>query len=214
MPWDISPSQRVTMGLEPHHWLDLARLAGFVAFQRYGLLSNSSPKYVVSNTPAQAPPLSQHLAPLDAQLMAFYTAHWQFGGSLLWHLSPLFVPDPRRTFYSDFCLATGPRIVRGTHGGDGRGGARPDVLPRAGTPRDTRRCPCPRAVCKWASPRCSGCLWAHCAARKPVLEWHWTVDLCPVHPPIFCPVCTTSPNFFPDSATLCRVNVTQTPDNP
>ena len=62
-------------------------LLGFVAFQRYGLLSKlvsqvSRLKY----TPRQLRQLSQHLASLDAQLMAYYTAHpWRFGGSFLWH---------------------------------------------------------------------------------------------------------------------------------
>ena len=62
-------------------------LLGFVAFQRYGLLSKlvsrlSRLKYA----PARLQQLSQHVAALDAQLMTYYTAHpWRFGGSLLLH---------------------------------------------------------------------------------------------------------------------------------
>jgi uncharacterized protein (TIRG00374 family) len=64
-------------------------LLGFIASQRYGLLSK-----VVSRVSRlkYAPPklhqLSQHVAPLDAQLMAYYTTHpWRFGGSLLLHVA-------------------------------------------------------------------------------------------------------------------------------
>ena len=62
-------------------------LLGFVAFQRYGLLSKLVSQVCrLKYTPRKLHQLSQHLAPLDAQLMAFYTAYpWRFGGSLLWH---------------------------------------------------------------------------------------------------------------------------------
>ena len=62
-------------------------LLGFVAFQRYGLLSKLVSQVCrLKYTPRKLHQLSQHLAPLDAQLMAYYTAHpWRFGGSLLWH---------------------------------------------------------------------------------------------------------------------------------
>ena len=58
-------------------------LLGFVAFQRYGLLSKLVSQVCrLKYTPRKLHQLSQHLAPLDAQLMAFYTAHpWRFGGS-------------------------------------------------------------------------------------------------------------------------------------
>ena len=62
-------------------------LLGFVAFQRYGLLSKLVSQVCrLKYTPPKLHRLSQHLAPLDAQLMAYYTAHpWRFGGSLLLH---------------------------------------------------------------------------------------------------------------------------------
>ena len=64
-------------------------LLGFVAFQRYGLLSKlvsrlSRLKYA----PARLHQVRQHVAALDAQLVAYYAGHpWRFGGSLLLHFS-------------------------------------------------------------------------------------------------------------------------------
>ena len=62
-------------------------LLGFVASQRYGLLSKLVSQVCrLKYTPPKLHQLSQRLAPLDAQLMAYYTAHpWRFGGSLLLH---------------------------------------------------------------------------------------------------------------------------------
>jgi uncharacterized protein (TIRG00374 family) len=60
---------------------------GFIASQRYQLLSKLvSQVSRLKCAPARLRQLSQHLAPLDAQLMAYYTTHpWRFGGSLLLH---------------------------------------------------------------------------------------------------------------------------------
>lgn len=64
-------------------------LLGFVASQRYGLLSKlvaclSRLRYA----PARLRQMSQHVASLDAQLMTYYAAHpWRFGGSLLLHFT-------------------------------------------------------------------------------------------------------------------------------
>ena len=71
------------MGLEPHHWLDLARLAGFCRLSAlWALIKIVSQVCRLKYTPRKLHQLSQHLAPLDAQLMAYYTAHpWRFGGS-------------------------------------------------------------------------------------------------------------------------------------
>jgi uncharacterized protein (TIRG00374 family) len=62
-------------------------LLGFIASQRYQFLSKfisqvSRLKYA----PARLRHLSQRVAPLDAQLMAYYTTYpWRFGSSLLLH---------------------------------------------------------------------------------------------------------------------------------
>jgi uncharacterized protein (TIRG00374 family) len=67
--------------------LILLGLLGFIAFQRYGLLSQLV--YQLGRLPfaqARLHRVSQRLAPLDAQLMEYYAAHaWRFGGSLLLH---------------------------------------------------------------------------------------------------------------------------------
>jgi uncharacterized protein (TIRG00374 family) len=67
--------------------LILLGLLGFIAFQRYGLLSRLV--RALSRLPfaqARLQQLSQRLAPLDAQLIAYYTVHpWRFGWSLLLH---------------------------------------------------------------------------------------------------------------------------------
>jgi uncharacterized protein (TIRG00374 family) len=65
----------------------LLGLLGFIAFQRYGLLSQLV--YQLGRLPFARDRLhrmSQRLAPLDAQLMGYYASHrWRFGGSLLLH---------------------------------------------------------------------------------------------------------------------------------
>jgi glycosyltransferase 2 family protein len=65
----------------------LLGLLGFIVSQRYGLLSQLV--YHLSRLPfaqARLQQLSQRLAPLDAQLIAYYTAYpWRFGGSFLLH---------------------------------------------------------------------------------------------------------------------------------
>jgi hypothetical protein len=60
---------------------------GFIASQRYQLLSKLvSQVSRLKCAPAKLHQLRQHVAPLDAQLMAYYTTHpWRFGGSLLLH---------------------------------------------------------------------------------------------------------------------------------
>ena len=67
--------------------LVLVGLLGFIASQRYGLLSRLV--YHLSRLPfaqARLQQLSQRLAPLDAQLSGYYTAHpWRFGWSLVLH---------------------------------------------------------------------------------------------------------------------------------
>jgi uncharacterized protein (TIRG00374 family) len=60
---------------------------GFIAAQRYQLLSKLVSKVShLKCAPARLHQLSQHLAPLDTHLKAYYTTHpWRFGGSLLLH---------------------------------------------------------------------------------------------------------------------------------
>jgi uncharacterized membrane protein YbhN (UPF0104 family) len=62
-------------------------LLGFVALQRYGLSSKLvSHVSRLRYAPARLQQVSQQLASLDVQLMAYYTAHpWRFGRSLLLH---------------------------------------------------------------------------------------------------------------------------------
>lgn len=65
----------------------LVGLLVFIAVQRYGLLSQLV-SYLSRLPFAQArlQQLSQRVAPLDAQLMGYYSAHpWRFGGSLVLH---------------------------------------------------------------------------------------------------------------------------------
>ena len=66
----------------------LLGLLGFIVLQRYGLLSQLV--YHLSRLPlaqARLQRLSQRLAPLDAQLIGYYTAHpWRFGRSFLLHV--------------------------------------------------------------------------------------------------------------------------------
>jgi len=80
------PSE-LRLGLSLSISLVLLGLLGFIAFQRYGLLSQFV-SYLSRLPLAQArlQRLSQRLAPLDAQLIGYYTVHpWRFGGSLLLH---------------------------------------------------------------------------------------------------------------------------------
>ncbi len=60
---------------------------GFIASQRYQLLSKLvSHVSRLKCAPAKLHQLHQHLVPLDAQLMAYYTTHpWRFASSLLLH---------------------------------------------------------------------------------------------------------------------------------
>jgi len=62
-------------------------LLGFVAFQRYGLLSKLVRWLESFNIGrARLQWLHQHLVPLEAHLAAYYTSHpWRFGGSLGLH---------------------------------------------------------------------------------------------------------------------------------
>jgi uncharacterized protein (TIRG00374 family) len=62
-------------------------LVGFVAFQRYGLLSKLIHRLHYFNIGrARLDRLSQQLAPLEVRLASYYTVHpWRFGGSLVLH---------------------------------------------------------------------------------------------------------------------------------
>src|SRR5262249_52753112 len=81
LPVGVQRGVRLGMGLI------LLGLVGFVAFQRYGLLSKLVRGLGCLNIgQARLHQLSQRLAPLDAHLVAYYTAHpWRFGLSWLLH---------------------------------------------------------------------------------------------------------------------------------
>lgn len=81
LPVGVQRGVRLSMGLI------LLGLVGFVAFQRYGLLSKLVRGLGCFNIgQARLHQLSQSLAPLDAHLVAYYTAHpWRFGLSWLLH---------------------------------------------------------------------------------------------------------------------------------
>jgi glycosyltransferase 2 family protein len=81
LPVGVQRGIRLSMGLI------LLGLVGFVAFQRYGLLSKLVRGLGCLNIgQARLHQLSQRLAPLDAHLVAYYTAHpWRFGLSWLLH---------------------------------------------------------------------------------------------------------------------------------
>jgi uncharacterized protein (TIRG00374 family) len=81
LPAGVQRGLRLSMGLI------LVGLGGFIAFQRYGLLSRLVRSLGYFNiAQARLHQLSQHLAPLDAHLVAYYTAHpWRFGQSLVLH---------------------------------------------------------------------------------------------------------------------------------
>ena len=101
LPAGAQPGVHLTTGL-----IALG-LGGLVVCQRYGLLSTfvhglSGFKY----GQARLHRLSQHLASLDAHLVAYYTAHpWRFGRSLLLHFLA-FVFDAIQT-YILLCLLLG-----------------------------------------------------------------------------------------------------------
>ena len=103
LPTGVQRGLRLGMGLI------LVGLGGFVAFQRYGLLSRLVRSLGYFNiAQARLHQLSQHLAPLDAHLVAYYTAHpWRFGRSLLLHFLA-FVFDGIQT-YILLCLLLGER---------------------------------------------------------------------------------------------------------
>ena len=81
LPIGVQRGVRLSMGLI------MLGLVGFIAFQRYGLLSKFVRGLGCFNIgQARLHHLSQRLAPLDAHLAAYYTAHpWRFGLSLLLH---------------------------------------------------------------------------------------------------------------------------------
>jgi hypothetical protein len=93
LPSGVQWGLRLSMGLI------LVGLGGFVAFQRYGLLSRLVRGLGCFNIGrARLQQLSQRLAPLDAHLVAYYTAHpWRFGQSLLLH-ALAFVFDGIQTY--------------------------------------------------------------------------------------------------------------------
>ena len=79
--------QRVAMGLESHHQHVLLGLLGFIASAALRTpVTTRLPLSRLQLAQAKLQQLSQRLAPLDAQLRGYYTAHpWRFGGSLLLH---------------------------------------------------------------------------------------------------------------------------------
>jgi uncharacterized protein (TIRG00374 family) len=80
-------------------------LCGFIAFQRYGLLSKCVQIGATFNIGRRRlQQLSQRLAPLDAHLVRYYTTHrWRFVGSLLSHFLG-FCCDGLRTYFLLWCL--------------------------------------------------------------------------------------------------------------
>ena len=193
------------MGLEPHHWLDLARLAGFCRLSAlWALIKTRLPSMSSQIHPAQAPPVEP----------AFGTAGCTTHGILygppvaVWRLTPVAfcrlylcrIQDVHST--PTFAWPPGPgwfealMVAMAVAALDQMfflvparlgtlEGARVLVLSASGHPSGAR-----------------AHLWAHCTARKPVLEWDWTVDLCPVHPPDLLaqavrPLPTSSPTLPP-----------------
>jgi uncharacterized protein (TIRG00374 family) len=81
LPMELQLSLMVTLG-----FITLG-LVGFVAFQRYGLLSRLLhwlSRYRIA--PERCERWRQHLLPLEAQMTAYYVAHpWRFVGSLGLH---------------------------------------------------------------------------------------------------------------------------------
>lgn len=80
-------------------------LCGFIAFQRYGLLSKCVQIGTTFNIGRRRlQQLSQRLAPLDTHLVRYYTTHqWRFVGSLLSHFLG-FCCDGLRTYFLLWCL--------------------------------------------------------------------------------------------------------------
>jgi uncharacterized protein (TIRG00374 family) len=81
IPVELQLSLRFTIGM-----IALG-LIGFIAFQRYGLLSklvHGLERFNIGRARLQR--LHQHLLPLEAYLAVYYTSHlWRFVGSLLLH---------------------------------------------------------------------------------------------------------------------------------
>jgi glycosyltransferase 2 family protein len=80
-------------------------LLGFIAFQRYGMLSKCVQQLAMFNIGRQRlNQLSQRLAPFDAHLARYYTTRqWRFVGSLLSHFVG-FCCDGLRTYFLLWCL--------------------------------------------------------------------------------------------------------------
>ncbi len=95
----------LVMGLRIVFGLIFLGLLGFIAFQRYGMLSKCVQTCAMLNIGRQRlQRLSQHLAPLDAHLTRYYTVHWKrFLGSLLSHFVG-FCCDGLRTYFLLWCL--------------------------------------------------------------------------------------------------------------
>jgi uncharacterized protein (TIRG00374 family) len=81
LPGQLQLSLSISIGLI------LLGLIGFVAFQRYGLLSKLMQVVKRLNVMQERlQKLSEHIIALDAELMAYYTRYpWRFVGSLLLH---------------------------------------------------------------------------------------------------------------------------------
>lgn len=95
----------LVIGLRIVFGLIFLGLLGFIAFQRYGMLSKCVQTCARLNIGRQRlQRLSQHLAPLDAHLARYYTVHRQrFFVSLLSHFVG-FCCDGLRTYFLLWCL--------------------------------------------------------------------------------------------------------------
>ena len=95
----------LVMGLHIVFGLIFLGVLGFIAFQRYGMLSKCVQIFATLNIGRQGlQRLSQHLAPLDAHLARYYTTHRKrFLGSLLSHFVG-FCCDGLRTYFLLWCL--------------------------------------------------------------------------------------------------------------
>ncbi len=83
IPIELKISLSITIGLSS------LGMIGFVAFQRYGILTKLL-HYLERRHIGQegVQRLSRHLIPLDAQLATYYTQYpWRFVSSLLWHFA-------------------------------------------------------------------------------------------------------------------------------
>src|SRR5262249_7625214 len=136
------PLQRITMDLGPHHWLDLSWLTVFYRLSALWALIKSRLSSKSSQIrPAQAPPVEPACGPAGCPTHGLlYDAP-----VAVWRLTPVACCRLYLCWLENVCSTPtfawppGPRMVRGTYGSNGRDGARPDVLPRTGTPRDPRR---------------------------------------------------------------------------